>query len=571
MKRFFTGTALIAALAGLMLYGYGCGGGAGINSVVTSTGTGSASTSSFVNETPDDVTAYAAASIGTDATTVTTFADGTSPTAATYEDMSTCATCHQEKYDSFLETNHNIAWNKKAVQLRQDYSNKSLFQYYKESTPSKTYCVNCHTVNMPFVDADGDSAYDAGETVAFGMDATRPSYADYSVVPTEFQGIQCENCHGPASLHVAGDQGKIAGHLEANRSSTCQYCHTQYEEWTKSKHSVAASSDATITTGGVSHPLGGYNYAKTSGNCGGCHTGDGFQRAIRDNQEPKDYCGTGYTGTNKTADCVAFVAGEETGNGHFGITCTTCHDPHALAKGESQLRVSREDICMKCHNARYRKYYSSGETKYDKTPGGGRGVHLAAQKEMWSGGSLGNGAVQPATGTPVANSYGYTNDKTNLFVKYSFINTGTAMGSTTCVDCHMYSYTNRSAGIEWLGHTFKPQTQACESCHSSMNAASVIAAKQTRFLEKEEDLDARFTNLLTGLGAVGTSSTCPEDSPDRMCCNAIATGSATRDTCSLIEYNIRFMETDQSEGVHNEAYVNAVYEATDAMLKSLGY
>jgi predicted CXXCH cytochrome family protein len=484
--------------------------------------------------------------------------------------MSTCATCHQGVYDTFIQTNHSTAWNRKAVQLRQDYSNKSIFQYYAESTPAKTYCINCHTVDMPFLDADDDSTYDTGELTPFGM--TRASYADYSAVPAEFQGIQCENCHGPASLHAAGDQGKIAGAVQAGRSSTCMYCHGQYTEWTKAKHSVAASEDSTITTFGVSHPLGGFEDARENGRCGGCHTGDGFQKAIRDEQEPKDFCGTGYTGTNKATDCgVAFNATTGAGIGHNGITCTTCHDPHSTTQGDYQLRVPRNELCGKCHNARYRKYYSSGETKYDKTPGGGRGVHLAAQQEMWSGGSLGSGAVQPATGTPVTNSYSYSNDKTALFVKYSFINSGPAMGATNCVDCHMYSKTDRAAGIEWLGHTFKPQVEACQSCHSGMNAASVIAAKQTRFKEKAEDLDHRLGNLLTGLGAQGTSSSCPEDSPDRMCCNALATGSATRDTCALIEYNFRLMETDQSEGVHNEAYVNAIYEATDAMLKSLGY
>lgn len=33
----------------------------------------------------------------------------------------------------------------------------------------------------------------------------------------------------------------------------------------------------------------------------------------------------------------------------------------------------------------------------------------------------------------------------------------------------------------------------------------------------------------------------------------------------------RILETDQSEGVHNEKYVKAIYDASDSMLKTLGY
>lgn len=47
--------------------------------------------------------------------------------------------------------------------------------------------------------------------------------------------------------------------------------------------------------------------------------------------------------------------------------------------------------------------------------------------------------------------------------------------------------------------------------------------------------------------------------------------SASRDLCSMVEYNIRLVETDGSEGVHNEKYTVSIYDASDAMLKTLGY
>jgi predicted CXXCH cytochrome family protein len=557
----------VAAFAAVVFLIAGCGG-KSLDKVVAPT-SGETGATQFVSESPDDMQAFSAIQIGNDAVAVTTFGGGASisTSGAAFLDMSTCENCHQSQYQGFLETNHNLAWEKKAVQIRPEYG-KSYFA--QMASAGKKYCVQCHTVTAPFLDLNENHTFEpaSGEVAPFGLSPSQTAgtwggvlntatFTDYTQVPTEFKGIQCENCHGPASLHVGGngDENYIVVKEQAWRASTCSYCHGQYNEWKKSMHSMAISTDATANP--AEHVLA--NVQGASGSCAGCHSGDGFIEAMEaTNVEPKDFNATGgYSGAGK---------GTAGYYGKVGITCAVCHDPHSKSNGEHQLRAPKDEFCGKCHNSRYRKYVSGGQTKYDKYPGQGRGPHQP-QKEMWDGGTGGNGGVQISTASNAISTWGFSTGTTTL--KWAFVSGSKFMGETNCVDCHMYSYTDRTKGIEWLGHTFNPRTEACQTCHSGMDASSLIGNIQARFTKKYDSLSARLDNFITANMAAPDTTNCSEPASG-YCCNGMPSGEA-RERCAVVEYNLKFLNADKSEGVHNEDYANKLFDICDSTLKELGY
>ncbi|MEW5945151.1 MAG: multiheme c-type cytochrome [bacterium] len=562
-KNNFPPVIVIVAVLAFILAG--CGG-KGLDSV-TAPASGESSATPFTSESPEEMTAFAAAAIGVDAANITTFSGGASiaSAGATFLDMSTCANCHAANYQSFLLTNHNLAWEKKAVQNRPEYGKP-----YFEAMVSynKKYCVQCHTVTSPFLDVDGDHNYEPGtcdttdtdlcEAAPFGLTPSTTSgtfggvlgtatFTVYTEVPDEYKGIQCENCHGPASLHN-GDKNLIVDEKQARRATTCSYCHSQYKEWKKSHHAIAISTDESVNP--ASHAV---EYAQgANGSCAGCHTGEGFIEAMDAvGVEPKDFNATGgYTGAGK---------GTAGYYGNTGITCAVCHDPHSKSKGEHQLRAPKHELCGKCHNSRYRKYVSSGTTKYDKTPGQGRGPHQP-QKEIWEGGTGGNGGVQISTASSAISSWGFSTGTTTL--KWAFVSGEKFMGETNCIDCHMYQESHV------YGHTFNPRTEACQSCHTSMNASNVIGNIQARFVTRYDNLRTRLDSYLAANASV-SSSYCPEDAGNR-CCNSMSAGEA-REKCAVAEYNLRLLDADHSEGVHNETYANTLFDISEAILKEFGY
>lgn len=562
-----------------------------------------------VAELTDPNTGKATATEFVDTVPVGYFTNGLkiADSGATFLDMATCRQCHSSTYAGFSNTNHAIAWQKKAVTAQAQYGGISRF---KDSLNKGTvYCAQCHSVTGPFIDiwnaekgkyltpTDGsvsaanavkaDHIYTKGKDIAaFGLDPIdetlltssgttkilqfggmlgTKTFKNYTEIPTEFQGIQCENCHGPASKHVkgGGDRGYIVGADRAARATTCNPCHDQYEEWAQSGHSKSL-------TGEPGHAV---DNSKTSGGCAGCHTSEGFIRAVETMQEPKDFCASG---NNTYSYCgEANVKGKGL-YGKHAITCTVCHDPHSTGKGE-QLRVSKEAICGKCHNSRYRVYYSGTTKKYDKIPGASRGVHQP-QSEMFAGGSGGNGGVELSTSGAMS-TYGYSTGTGTL--KYKFVNMGGYMGATSCPDCHMHSRSDSAKNIKSLGHTFKPNGEACTSCHANYGEAKITEI-QTAFTNTYNGLITRFNNMLKGNGVAGTAAStsgsyaCSEnglsDDTKYRCCNGLAQDKGeTKDKCSIAEYNLNIVRADHSKGVHNKPYADYLLKVSGDILTGLGY
>ncbi|MFH1539390.1 MAG: cytochrome c3 family protein [bacterium] len=367
-----------------------------------------------------------------DTTFIMAFSGGTTiaGSGAAYAGMDACQACHDAStYVYYKLTNHATAFDRKAA-----------------GGSMSGRCASCHTVDGPQVPsyaAGIDSPTRSLTNGAFGLTAT-----DYSAiaspddVPTAMRSIQCENCHGPASRHIAGNAGDgdpdlIVNGDQAMSATTCAVCHDSpthhmyVATWREGAHSVSSHSGS---------------------NCSPCHNGDGFLEFV--GRLESDSTARTYDGEGTIEDPV------------YNVNCATCHDPHEEQDGaEHQLRFPAQDLCLKCHNTRGR---TPGDSPHYSVQGSilnGWGGMTAAGKMYWSST---NGETAPDGVTTTA-AY------------------GPSMGTEIeCVDCHMYD-----AG-HGLDHSMTVHPEACAVCHSGQNSASVIGDKQASFQIKYDAVKARL-------------------------------------------------------------------------------
>jgi cytochrome c-type biogenesis protein CcmH/NrfG len=161
----------------------------------------------------------------------------------------------------------------------------------------------------------------------------------YSSVP---QGIDCERCHGPGSIHVEQRQTQSPvdtskyvdysivnpGKLPADRQfDICQRCHLQGNAVLKNGHSFYDFKPGMVLSDYISVFLPRYS-----------NSDDRFIMASHADRLKQSKC---------------FIASQsKTGNDPLrpsrgGMTCVTCHNPHVSVK-ETNVNVFN-DACNKCH------------------------------------------------------------------------------------------------------------------------------------------------------------------------------------------------------------------------------
>ncbi|MFH1018838.1 MAG: cytochrome c3 family protein, partial [Pseudomonadota bacterium] len=154
---------------------------------------------------------------------------------------------------------------------------------------------------------------------------------------TKLTGVQCENCHGPGSLH-SGDPTRTS--FSASQFGVCGQCHVEGPQWINSAHNST----------GIEHGSGRYQSSwLTTAHCTRCHTAAGFATYVGDNNLETNLAAVTETG--------AFV----------GVTCAGCHDPHD-ATNPNQLRTvgnvhmfvdgstvnaGLAAVCYTCHDGLY--------------------------------------------------------------------------------------------------------------------------------------------------------------------------------------------------------------------------
>ena len=429
-----------------------------------------------------------------------------------------CSGCHAGTHSNWAETGHADAW-------------ASL----QTSDHAASYCEPCHTVNQ--VDTDGNSGYDE--------------------VPTaQFQDVQCESCHGPASEHVGSPSAETipTNASEALSEETCGVCHEgshhpNYSEWKESGHNIDPYTwdNGALTTFG--------------GSCRNCHEGAiATQRLSQD--DPGNMIASSPIGENEVA---------------HGITCGVCHDPHS-ADNMGQLRtlapvtlvdnasdhdgttqetisdIGAGQVCAQCHRAR-------------RAPVGAPDFQI----------SEGYAHFGPHPGTQTDVVYGESGYEDVVPSGEQFASSGHGIIEDACATCHVHNIPYPEFnGTAYTGHTFEPKVEACAECHGTISEFSDIMAKKdydddgtTEGIQVEVE-GLMFKLAIAGVNADTTDTLITGLPADMSEGNASEVISAVLGAPALTNtaydselaldlrkglYNLAFAEEDGSHGVHNPTYV----------------
>ncbi|MFN8447742.1 MAG: cytochrome c3 family protein [Anaerolineae bacterium] len=385
-------------------------------------------------------------------------------------------------------------------------------------------------------------AYDWEDNCAYchtgGFDVDRGRWVD--------DGVQCEDCHGPASNHVdaAQDAGRNPSdeELVAIRSAiyrsadpqVCGACHSRGESPDGHPYPVGYTPGATLSdfyqlvpndsadhwwlSGHASQPNMQYNEWLTSAHassaadiqkssyaadvCLACHSQDARQvAALIEQVEAGDREGA-------ALDPVT-VSGAQ-----WGVTCTTCHSQHADTDQPFNLVDEANQLCVSCHT----------------NPQDITGIHHPVM-EMFEGVSL----VTGIEGVPG---------------KHFSMEDG-----PRCVTCHMQQ--SPVGDGTRAAHGFTPVLpgeseelpSACAGCHTDLTTTDLA------FLVKDtqDTVRARLAAALSRLGDV--------PKPDE--------GSEASARYEQVVAALNFVQNDGSLGMHNYAYADALLTAAEQDLSLL--
>jgi hypothetical protein len=363
-------------------------------------------------------------------------------------------------------------------------------------------CLVCHTVGSYGLDAD--PALDNG-----GYDET--------AVP-RLGGVQCENCHGPGSLHPNPSFASVQVTMEA---SMCGQCHTGthhplYDEWLTSAH---GDESTWVTT------------AALRASCAKCHNG-----LVAD-----DYLDDPMNFVNPATNPTQFEV----------VSCAVCHDPHGNGNPGNLRDAAVTDValpnailveeagagrlCISCHNGRRTEtdvlaQIDNGSSNF--------GPHHSIQGDMLKG----------------VNAY------EDLAPGFVFASSKHILVQDACVTCHTHPHAgDPEAGIpDFTGHNFLPAVQACSPCHGDIDDFGDVTAKADFDGDGAvEGVQAEVQGLLALLQRVIIDASATQAIKDAFMANFVGTlGDATKSTRVQREagYNWAYVSYDGSTGVHNTTY-----------------
>jgi hypothetical protein len=440
--------------------------------------------------------------------------------AADYVGISACTVCHSgglaaDVVQSWSQTEHASVF-------------KNNISGIGETTYPAT-CYPCHTVGYDLNSTIPNGGFDkVAKQVGWTPPTGTLSPANWDALPDQLKNvanIQCENCHGPGSMHAqTGTPFEIS---VPSNSGACSVCHDapshhiKSTEWYNSAHAVTTRD-----------PSGAGRDA-----CVGCHTNNGFIGRM-----------TGATTVDTT---------------YAPIMCQTCHEPHGettpstathlirnmdtlkLADGTQVAGAGEGALCMQCHQARV-----DAATYAPTTAGSAHfGPHEGPQADMIEG----------------ANGYTYGQDLPS-----------SAHGDVvpdTCVTCHMQTVATTDPGFLHVGgHTFNASytpagsstpedlVGACQGCHGKE-----ISSFNFRLFDYDGDgkidgVQTEVQHLLDQLSAM-----LPPVGDPKTSLNIDNTWTQPQLEAA---YNWLFVTNDGSKGIHNTAYTVGLLKASIADLKA---
>jgi hypothetical protein len=202
-----------------------------------------------------------------------------------------------------------------STNLQATITTSSKSEFFRVSGPSPVYagvgtCAECHEstiktwTNTPHAKAfqalqqsgqANNPAYLPSHTVGYGL----PTGFRSAATTPGLEGVQCENCHGPAANHAANYINPTVLPRVDLAAAVCGGCHTGpqqpiYEEWTSSGHSLVPGQSV----------IPDMNPANVITNCGQCHSGSARLSLL-------------------------YVEPPPTDDANIPVVCAVCHDPHA--------------------------------------------------------------------------------------------------------------------------------------------------------------------------------------------------------------------------------------------------
>ncbi len=488
---------------------------------------------------------------------------------ADYVGARRCSSCHRELARAHAETRHSLALHEAeedSVTLLADFGQDSEFRlvlfpdemeprpvqrediafvmgsgrhvqrfvYELDRDEYAVLPIQWNTVEQtwePFILAENwpDPAYDFTQNCA-GCHTTG---LNVSLGRWEDDGVQCEACHGPASLHreAAREAGtspsdRELDEIRATISNTadaqvCGQCHSRgmgddYPYPYGYEPGMDLVEDFTLSPTNDNAHWWASGHARQTNMQFNEWFNSAHARAltsVQNSEHAEETClqchSTDYRANQ--ALLAAFEAGEREGdppeaitveNASFGITCATCHSPHQANNTDFFLVTEPYALCVECH--------SNGDYA---------GIHHPTQ-EMVEGLPLIEGIDSITTAHSEAED------------------------GPDCLTCHMMQV---PVGNEArTSHSFTPvmpdlaeegQTEVCASCHTDLtNGYSV------QFIA---DTQERTTERLALAHATLETVTAPEP---------------------WILDTLAFVEGDSSLGLHNYPYTTALLDRVEVEL-----
>ena len=440
-----------------------------------------------------------------------------------------CNTCHSGTVTEWKGTGHSTIFTR-AI-------DGTLSGHYNSN------CISCHTVGY---NKDAEAVNGGFDDVATTQNWTLPATlqaGNWAALSTELKAksnIQCENCHGPASQHTTTfSAAKIDVTIETGMCAKCHddnHYHRRPKMWAESGHARSESISAA-----------------TREACQPCHAGTAF---IAEYDETP---GIEYDIDNPGS-----------------ISCAVCHDPHASHDNHDPM-VTGDQPGMKHHLRTIADVELNDGTIV--TVGGTGKLCMNCHKSR-------RNAVDYVENTNPSSHFGpHYNNQTDMVLGTNAITFGRYIPSSThrdviesfCVSCHMApTASSDSPAYDKVGdHSFNmsydngtpddpsddyDNVDYCQTCHGASITSfdSFMARKdydEDGTIETaREELHGLLDEVAMLLPPYGEPTVTINSSYSKLELKAV--------------YNWRFVEEDQSMGMHNYQYAVGLLKVT---LEALNY